>query len=109
MSIAEQVIEAVATGVMTPQVRSSIRAYPVIVDGKQRRVVTCADCGDQFAVSSRTVRLAQQQNRLLLCTPCRRPARVKITLVHTTYWTSIMTPAQIVELAEQIWGPREAW
>ena len=110
MSVAEQIVQALANGSrLPPQTKRSIRTYPAIVDGQQRRIIGCNGCGDQFAVSSRTIRLARAQGRDLYCGLCRKPATIHVTSMHRTFWIERMTLEQIVELAETIWGPREAW
>lgn len=109
-TVAEQIVEALAGGLpLPPQTRRSINTYPILVDGRQRKIVQCSDCGDSFGISSRAIRAARAQGRGLLCLTCRKPATVRVTSIHQAYWLERMTQAEIVELAVAIWGPPETW
>jgi len=60
-------------------------------------------------LSARASREAVRQQREHVCHPCRFPSVVVVTQPLLDWWTDRFTDEEIVELAEQMWGPRSSW
>ena len=72
-------------------------------------MVLCSDCGGLYEASPRTLREMRQQERLPRCAQCRRPFEHMVTNVEKLFWLERFTMAQMVEMAEAIWGDRHRW
>lgn len=73
------------------------------------RELRCGECGAPIVVSARTDRRVAQQQGVHLCQPCRYPAMIVVTDALLEWWTDRYGTAEIVELAEGLWGSRSDW
>jgi len=76
-----------------------------------RVLVACQICGTPYGISPRTLRGMAQAKRLPICRTCRRPRLVspKATMDHRKFWLDNYTIREIVDMAEEMWGPRDNW
>lgn len=74
-----------------------------------RVLVACQFCGSPYGVSPRTFRGMRQERRLPTCRTCRTPRVVFVTDAHRHFWLDRFTIREIVEMAEEMWGPRDKW
>jgi hypothetical protein len=113
LTLATRVIESLAEGPpLNGHERRMLETTPAIIDDRRRVSATCDivhGCGRSFAIAPRTKHEREALGRPLLCDSCKRPARIRVTVSMKRYWQSLYTEAEIVELAEAIWGPRDEW
>jgi hypothetical protein len=72
-------------------------------------VVVCDVCGQDFRLSVRNAREYQRRGKPPRCRTCRRPAKPLTPVERARYerfWLSKFTRAELVALADAIWGPR---
>ena len=84
-----------------------------------RALVTCHACGAVYGVSPRTFRGMTLDNkrrhadglkpRLPTCRTCRSPRVIVVTDSAMMWWLRRYTISEIVDIAEEMWGPREKW
>ena len=74
-----------------------------------RVLVACSSCGDLYGVAPRTFRDMRLRQRLPLCHFCRSPRVVAPTESQRAWWLERFTIAEIIEMAEAFYGPRELW
>lgn len=84
-----------------------------------RVLVACHSCGATYGISPRTFRGMTldnkrrhdegQQPRLPTCRTCRTPRVIVVTDSGMQWWLRRFTISEIVDMAEDMWGPRDKW
>jgi hypothetical protein len=116
VTTAQQIVQAVANGRVTPAEKRELQTHPAIVDGRPRKILRCANCARNYTVSDRTHREIKATGKQPRCPECRRVHHIKVTAEHLSFWLHTaydedgtvlhhgFTPAECRQLADNIFG-----
>lgn len=77
-----------------------------------RAIVLCSGCGRQYSISARREREIRQGGKgKPTCKDCRFGGKlvIEVTDLHRRWWRAQYTEAEIVNLAEDMFGPMSEW
>lgn len=74
-----------------------------------RVLVACSSCGCVYGISPRTARGMKQAIRLPICHLCRVGRPIEVTDEMRDWWLARYSLADVVRIAEEMFGPRERW